>query len=169
MKPPRRHDSLIPLSREHHYGLLLCLRISRGLSDQGGDEAWRRTMAADTISFFEADLTTHFRAEETVLFPAMSEMAAARDLLGRLDGEHRRLEDLVAQLRHAEGEDLARTLAEFGRLLEAHIRAEERALFPLYEQQVRPEVAARVGREILDLIGPALRPRDPEILRPHKR
>jgi hemerythrin-like domain-containing protein len=56
-------------------------------------------------------------------------------------------------------------LGEFADLLEAHIRKEERELFPLYEKQVNPDVAAEVGREVKDIIGNAMQPRNPDLLK----
>jgi hypothetical protein len=98
MGSSRRHDSLIPLSHEHHYGLMLCLRIHRGLSQHGGDERWLRAKAAQAAKFFRSDLTPHFRAEEEALFPAMRDFAGARELLEELISDHRELERLAARL-----------------------------------------------------------------------
>jgi hemerythrin-like domain-containing protein len=56
-------------------------------------------------------------------------------------------------------------LGEFADLLEAHIRKEERELFPLYEKQMSPAMAAEVGREVKNIIGNAMQPRNPELLR----
>jgi len=57
------------------------------------------------------------------------------------------------------------TLKEFADALEAHVRKEERELFPIYEQQASRETTARVERAILSLIGSASQPRHPELLR----
>jgi hemerythrin-like domain-containing protein len=54
---------------------------------------------------------------------------------------------------------------EFADTLEAHIRKEERELFPIYEQQASPETIVRVERAIFSLIGSATQPRNPELLR----
>jgi hemerythrin-like domain-containing protein len=99
MKSPRRHKSLIPLSREHHYGLMLCLRIHRGLPLRGNDETWVREKAGRAAQFFATDLAAHFRAEEVVLFPAMRGPAGASALLSELVPEHRELEALAERLR----------------------------------------------------------------------
>jgi hemerythrin-like domain-containing protein len=56
-------------------------------------------------------------------------------------------------------------LGEFADLLEAHIRKEERALFPLYERLVSAEVAAEVGRAVKDIIGDATQSRNLELLK----
>jgi hemerythrin-like domain-containing protein len=164
MKSARRHSSLIPLSREHHYALLLCLRIRRGAARHGEDLGWLRAKAADVARFFESDLRLHFKAEEEVLFPAMKEFSGAEELISELVVEHRRMEELIGQLQEADHEWLCRRLNEFADLLETHIRQEERRLFPLYEREVTPELASTVARGVTSLIGDAAQPRHPELL-----
>jgi iron-sulfur cluster repair protein YtfE (RIC family) len=162
----RRHESLIPLSREHHYGLMLCLRINRGLPAHSEEAAWLQSKAQQATKFFEDDLTQHFEAEESVLFPSMQGIPAAILLMDELLLEHRELEELVRRLREADVKELAGLLTEFATLLESHIRKEERILFPIYEREVAPDVAARVEREILSVIGTAIQPKHPELLDP---
>ena len=72
---------------------------------------------------------------------------------------------LAAGLRQCEAGLLAAQLNAFADLLEAHIRREERELFPLFEQQVTPEMAQQIGQGIIRLIGQAEQPRVPELLR----
>jgi iron-sulfur cluster repair protein YtfE (RIC family) len=165
MKSSRRHDSLIPLSREHQYALLLCLRIHRGLPLHGNDETWIREKAAQAEQFFATEIAAHFRAEEEVLFPAMRDFAGARALLSELLSEHRKLEKLAGRLRASAVAELAESLGEFADLLEAHIRKEERELFPIYERQVRDEEAAELGRAIRGIVGDATQPRNPQLLK----
>lgn len=161
----RRHDSLIPLSREHQYALMLCLRIHRGLIEHDNQNEWLQTKADQAVRFFEGELVTHFRAEEELLFPAMRELAGAPRIIEELLEEHREMGRLIDQLRKPEISSLASTLKEFADILEAHIRKEERELFPIYEQQASPEITFRVERAILSLIGPASQPKNPELLR----
>jgi hemerythrin-like domain-containing protein len=165
MKSSRRHDSLIPLSREHHYGLMLCLRIHRGLPLHGDDETWVRAKAAQVAQFFATDLAAHFKAEEEALFPAMRDYAGAPELLSELLSEHSELERLAARLGGSEVAGLVAALGEFADLLEAHIRKEERELFPLYESQVGAELAAEVGRAVKNVVGDAMQPRNPDLLK----
>jgi len=164
MGKAKRHNSLIPLSREHHYGLLLCLRIRRGLEKQKEDQNWQRAKADDVVRFFDSDLVPHFRAEENVLFPTMRGLSAAPELIEELLSEHRKIERLVEQLRQTDCDQLADRLIEFADLLESHIRKEERDLFPVYESLIPPDIDNRVEEEIKNLIGPALQPKNPELL-----
>lgn len=163
MKKIKRHESLIPLSREHHYALMLCLRINRGLPDNGNDPAWLQTKARQASLFVESDLETHFKAEEEILFPAMRGIAPAVDLIEELRDEHRKLERLARQLRTGELNSTKVTLREFATLLESHIRKEERRLFPIYEESIPQPAAEQLGRDIRALIGTALQPLHPEL------
>ena len=163
--PSRRHESLIPLSRQHQHALLLCLRIHRGLIEHSADSNWLQLKAEHTIRFFEGDLVTHFQAEEEFLFPAMREIPAATEIVDELLAEHGQMRQLIDQLRQMEIGSIAATLKEFADTLEAHIRKEERELFPIYEQQALPETISRVERAIVSLIGSAFQPRHPELLK----
>lgn len=167
-KAKRRNDSIIPLSREHHYALLLCLRIHRGVKKYEKDSDWLREQTRKSIRFFETNLVAHFDAEEGVLFPAISGMALTTELLDTLYKEHQeirtRIEHLREMFRSGENTTLASALNSFADLLEAHIRKEERQLFPIYEQEVTKEADRRVGQEILNRIGTGLQPKHPELL-----
>ena len=144
---------------------MLCLRIHRGLLLHSNDETWAREKAAQAAQFFATDLTTHFRAEEGALFPAMRDFVGATKLINELVSEHRKLEALAERLRAPDAAKLVGTLGEFADLLEAHIRKEERELFPLYERLVSADVAAEVGRAVKGIIGDAMKPRNPEVLK----
>ena len=164
MKSNRRHESLIPLSREHHYGLLVCLRIHRGIENDQADESWLSERADKVIRFFECDLKTHFEAEEGIVFPAMRRIEDSKATIDQLVNEHRNLERLVQRLRKARELQLAPLLREFADLLEAHIRAEERVLFPRYESCVSSDLARQVGIRVLEAIGTAMKPKHPVLL-----
>ena len=167
-KSKRRQDSLIPLSRQHHYALVLCLRINRGLKTNGGDINWLRSQSRKATQFFESDLVPHFQAEEAVLFPAMSAMLNAAQLLSSLLDEHKNIREQIGLLRRLEMERepavIAKALIDLASMLEAHIRKEERQLFPIYEDQASSTNDAAVGEKILELIGTASQPSDPSLL-----
>lgn len=165
MTSSRRHESLIPLSREHQYALLLCLRIHRGLIEHHADSDWLLMKAGHAVRFFEGDLVTHFQAEEEFLFPAMLKFPAAPELIDQLLAQHETIKSLIDQLRQAEAGSLEETLKEFADTLEAHIRKEERELFPIYEQHASPETISWVQRALFSVIGSASQPRHPELLK----
>jgi hemerythrin-like domain-containing protein len=129
------------------------------------DETWVCAKAAQAARFFANDLTSHFKAEEEVLFPAMRDLDGASELIGPLESEHRELEGIAERLAGSSVQDVVAALGEFADLLEKHIRKEERELFPLYEEQIGEELATKVAQAVREFIGEAMRPRDPELLR----
>lgn len=114
--------------------------------------------------FFDSDLTPHFEAEEEILFPVMRHFPSAVDLVSGLISDHRKLWGLVQRLREVEGLELASILEEFADTLQNHIRREERELFPMYEEQVTPDLAGQIGERITNAIGTASHPKHPELL-----
>jgi hypothetical protein len=81
----------------------------------------------------------HFRDEEERLFPLVAYSAEVRPLLVRALLEHQQLHALARRL--ASGE--LTPMREVAELLEAHVRFEERELFPLIERLLG-DVLARV-------------------------
>ncbi len=116
--PMKRHKALQPLSREHHHGLLLSWKIRAGFSKN--IEPKRIKTYADW--FFKNHLISHFEMEEQHIFTILE---ADNDLVKRALADHRRLKRLFA-----EDEDIAAALSNIEETLDAHIRFEERILFP---------------------------------------
>jgi quercetin dioxygenase-like cupin family protein len=123
----KRHPALIALSHDHHHTLVMARRLRR--AGESGDPTSR---VAEFVRFYENVAVPHFREEEEVLFPLVSEQDEARPLVVRALLDHQRLHALAAQLeRPADAQGLVHELAT---LLEEHVRLEERQLFPLIEQ-----------------------------------
>ncbi len=95
----------------------------------------------------------------------MSELSGAPAIIESLLDEHRSLRRFAEQLREGESGSYPGTLKEFADTLEAHIRKEERELFPIYEQHASAEVTSAVEQGILSLIGTASQPKHPELLK----
>ena len=149
--PAKRHPSLIPLSHDHHHGLVLAFRLREGLPRNRQPADNPQGQAEDTIRFFRDNLIAHFRAEEEVLFPALrAYVPYAAPMLATLTTEHGEMRAQVECLTQAspDAATLQTRLKAFGDLLERHIRREERELFPFYEKYVPETEAARVGKEI---------------------
>lgn len=155
----KRHPSLVPLSREHHHGLLLAFRIKHGLPKTRQPHDSPHEQAVDTVRFFRESLTPHFAAEADILFPAIRAMRPeASPLLDQLMQEHTAMRELVHHIgqQPPAGPQLTELLAAFGTLLERHIRCEERELFPVYEAHVSAAEAARIERALFQMIGNGL-------------
>jgi mannose-6-phosphate isomerase-like protein (cupin superfamily) len=110
--------------------------------------------AAAFSHFFAEESVRHFREEEERLFPLVADFKEARPLLVRALLEHQQLHALAARLASGESAPM-RELAE---LLEAHVRFEERNLFPLIERLLGDSL---LKLELDANRGPPLRGRGP--------
>lgn len=134
----QRSEELAPLSREHHVALEVALRLRRATAEDA--DAVRTTF----LAFFEGEAREHFRAEEELLLPAFSRHVASDDPdVVRVLLEHveirRRAQDI------ASGPCDSRDLQELGELLNAHVRHEERTVFPRVEAALDPGELAALG------------------------
>jgi hemerythrin-like domain-containing protein len=143
----KRHDSLVPLSREHHDGLLLAVRLQQGEKALerlwSHDPAWQ---AAEVVRFFDAHLAEHFRTEEEELFSEASALPGMGEVVRTLVEEHASLRSLAQGFRS--GAVSPALLAQFGEILERHIRSEERVLFPACQEQLPEATLARLASVI---------------------
>jgi iron-sulfur cluster repair protein YtfE (RIC family) len=131
----KRQQALIPLTHDHHHALSQARHLR--LSAKGGPEK-RLDQAKEFMDFFHEDTIEHFRQEEEIVFPLAIGEARAAGLLGRVMVEHLQIHALAGRL-SAEirtGEVSADTTLQLADTLEAHIRLEEKELFPLLEEVV---------------------------------
>jgi hemerythrin-like domain-containing protein len=138
-KPIKRSKELVPLSREHHEGLLFGWKIKQGLRN-GTDLS---VISEFTQWFWEADLEEHFRREEQVL---VVHLPAENPLVVRMFDEHEQIEALVRLSANVQDEDIFIQLAD---TIHNHIRFEERELFPYAEETLSPQALETVSRELL--------------------
>ncbi len=141
----RRHQSLIPLSRQHNHALILSLLIRRRDGIEEGEAVWLEKTAARVRRAFDSELDGHFEVEESVLFPDMERYLGRLKLVGELREEHQLLRGLVQKIENAPVLSLC---DDFSVLLDAHVRKEERRLFVEFEKRMPSEEALRLGREI---------------------
>lgn len=138
-QPIKRSKELVPLSKEHHEGLLFGWKIKQGLQN-GTDLA----LIADFIQWFwEADLAEHFRKEERVL---AVHLPADNAHVLQMKEEHEQLEALVHLSAMVRDEDIFLQLADG---IHDHIRFEERVLFPYAEKVIPPATMEMVAAELL--------------------
>ncbi len=136
-----RHSNLIPLSHDHHEALLIALRLKKGGPASGHDRLWPADLDGQVRSlllFYERELLPHFRLEEEILFPVAAALPELKEMVKSLLTQHQKMRDAIAGVTHIEDEThLRKELADFGMLLEFHIRTEERELFPKLEEAER--------------------------------
>ncbi len=139
----KRTEALQPLSHDHFEGLKLAGEVERML---GAGETLQK--AADTVCrFSEEHLVRHFALEEELLVD-LCERIGGGALASRMLDEHRLLLGDISRI--VEGDNLdTNLLHRFAGLLRAHIRFEERELFPFIERAAPPEALLYLGKRLL--------------------
>lgn len=137
----KRSPHLQPLSHDHYASLAFAGRLLRALDDDGDPEA----LAAEVAALWERELTRHFHQEELLLLPLLqaSQPNTARQLIE----EHEQIEALVGALAEARSDRRA-LLRTFGEALRAHIRFEEREVFPAVERVADAATLADIGARL---------------------
>jgi hemerythrin-like domain-containing protein len=139
-----RDPALVPLSRQHHDALALCVLTRRSLQEDPSS-ANIVALTQRAIEFHELELTHHFEIEEQTLFPAIGSTLGSLPLIDELIADHRNVEAIIVQMGIQPGDSL---LAEFTGLLSRHIRREESELFEDIQRRLSPEVLQRLATEI---------------------
>jgi hemerythrin-like domain-containing protein len=151
----KRHLSLRPFSDDHHQGLVNARRLRRTASGEGDSSA---DTARDFLEFWRRDTSRHFRKEEEVLLPVLARYGGdlgERPPILQMLTQHARIRGLAMQLSDELEQDKIReaTLRNLGEQLEAHIRLEEREVFPLIEETL-PERALQEVASRLEVFEP---------------
>jgi hemerythrin-like domain-containing protein len=142
----KRHPALIPLSRDHHDGLVQAVRLRRAAA--AGDASARLAAASAFVEFFRTEERVHLRDEEEELFPLLLRHVRSQPVpLREARVQHVQLEGFARRLgiAVAAGSVDREPLEAAGALLDAHIRLEERQLFPLIEELVPDDELRRLG------------------------
>lgn len=133
----KRHPALRDLSSDHHQALVQSHRLQKWAHS---DAAKRRQIIHDFLRFWREHGQRHFCEEEQALLPYFARW-------GDLDQEpiHQMLREHVlirrdVQLLQADPAQPEEFFNATGKLLEEHVRLEERMVFPLIEEAL-PEYA----------------------------
>ncbi|WP_439481510.1 hemerythrin domain-containing protein [Cyclobacterium plantarum] len=130
-KPLKRHPALVPLSQDHHFGLLLVWKIRKGL---------KKELDTDRILkyidyYYSEHLEPHFQLEERHIFSFLGR----NDLMRKeVEKQHAHLRELIEEL-YKEQEEVNELLEKFAGDLEAHIRFEERKLFQHMQLELKED------------------------------
>jgi hemerythrin-like domain-containing protein len=135
----KRHPALHPLSHDHHQALFVAQRLRR----DAPAEAVPRF-----LEFWTEHGRRHFQIEEEILFPAWAEAASGyeEEMVVRALRDHHAIR--AAARRLAGGADDPGELRELGERLDAHVRFEEREMFPAIESSLHREALAALAEEI---------------------
>ena len=123
----KRHEALKQLSRDHHFGLLLCWKLKEGLKKGVSVERMSKYIGL----FYLQNLKPHFAEEEETIFKVLGE---EHPLIKEAISQHRTFQKMIE-----DGFDTPDQIDTFRALLELHIRTEERQIFPEIEKQATEE------------------------------
>ena len=139
----KRHEALEQLSRDHHQALFQAMRLKRAEEADAGD------VLGDFLDFWFGVGHLHFRAEEEVLLPAYSAYAdASREEVVRVLVDHVEIRREAHELGSLTSDPPPDRLHSLGERLDAHVRHEERVLFPLIEEALPDDELVRVARGV---------------------
>ncbi|MCK0156130.1 hemerythrin domain-containing protein [Cellulophaga sp. F20128] len=116
-KPIKRDIALQAISREHHFGLLLCWKIRTGFAKKVSPDRIKQYVNW----FYKNHIIDHFKVEEEYIFPILGNDS---DYIKSALADHRRLKRLFTG-----DKDLEKSLSNLEEELEQHIRFEERVVF----------------------------------------
>lgn len=139
----KRHASLLTLSRDHHAALILARLLQKGAPEYKGlpqDPAGKASYAQD---LYRTELADHFLAEEQAVLEQVRGVHPEIDVIAaEIYAEHQQLRkafELIGASKDLEGD-----LHVLGYGLEAHIRKEERVLFPLIQDKCDETTLTRI-------------------------
>jgi hemerythrin-like domain-containing protein len=140
----KRSAALASLSRDHHQALVVAQRLRRATDDTAA--AARETF----LAYWAGHGRLHFRLEEELLFPAYARHGDPHDpLVLRALVEHASIRLHAAALA-ADGAPASDALKQVGTELAAHVRMEERELFPLIERTMPADELNSLARALDD-------------------
>jgi len=117
-------EELLILAREHHLSLSLGNKAVN--TAKTGNTKDIKAFCLAISQTFKASFQAHFETEEITIFAPLSHKSATlKTMCKQLTKEHQQLYQMAIALK-----DKHELLAEFGTLLKAHTRAEDRDLFP---------------------------------------
>ncbi|MCP2045537.1 hemerythrin domain-containing protein [Pontibacter sp. HSC-36F09] len=137
-KPLKRDKSLVPLSREHHFGLLFCWKLKQGMANGTSFELMRQY----TDYFWKNILKAHCQEEEVIV-----KRLLPKDDVNfiRIHEEHQLIEAIIGLINEQKNLNTS-LIATLQQDLTDHIRWEERELFPYLQTVADPEELADIGR-----------------------
>ena len=147
----KRHESLVPLSRDHHFGLVMAQRLilGRATNPRADWPTERAQQVPRLLAFYESDLRAHFEIEETHVFPAAGRSVTdgGRQVQALL-ADHDAMRAMIRGFEADPVSELDERLPAFGHLLKAHIHKEERQLFEQLQAACEPAELEALGARV---------------------
>lgn len=129
----KRAEQLIPLSHDHHQGLVVsqhALRLKEDASVVDIEQHWQKVKDC-----LEEQAQHHFVIEEKYLLEPLTVVGGHEEMVQRIYAEHK---EFIAFTEQPIGQDLAK-LQAMATLLKSHIKYEEREVFATAQQVLSTE------------------------------
>jgi len=139
-KPLKRNKHILQLSKDHHFTLLFCWKIRQGLKHGVDTERIKKYVA----HFWQHDMQLHFREEEEILFAPVKKDEQVQKAID----DHEKIKEQVQTVLQSSGEEAVRQLPVLADLVDAHVRYEERQLFPHLETALTATELEEIGRKL---------------------
>lgn len=138
--PIKRSKYLLQLSKDHHFTLLFSWKIREGLKRKVEMERIKKYVQ----HFWESDMQAHFREEEEILFAPVKDDAVQKAI-----ADHQQIKELVMTvLKSSAEEDVSQQLSTLADAVDAHVRYEERQLFPHLEKVLTEKQLEAIGEQL---------------------
>ncbi|WP_161889151.1 hemerythrin domain-containing protein [Pontibacter russatus] len=145
----KRHESLAPISRQHQEGLLAARLLQHGAPPFKGMPTTPPGKRDHILGLLQRHLKPHFKLEEETVFALSASLSEdLRRQTEELQAEHRQLEALILALPRIAEDLLPDKLHEAGKLLEQHIRKEERVFF----EQVQGDMTEQELQQLQEMV-----------------
>jgi iron-sulfur cluster repair protein YtfE (RIC family) len=139
----KRHEALIPLSRDHHGSLILARLLRSDAPPYKGLPHDAEGKAEYALKHYREELLEHFDREEKMIPVLMGINPTLDSLLACMKTEHQELHSLFNSINI--NRELFNQLDTIGRALESHVRKEDRVIFPLIQESCTEEVLNKLA------------------------
>ena len=158
----KRHPGLRELSVEHHHALVHAHRLIAAAESSPHEMS---DAAGRFLEFWDAAASAHFREEEEILLPVCARFGydLMSEQITQMLSDHAHIRGMVMDLRdqQAKGGLSADGLRRLGSRLDAHVRLEERVIFP--DMQIRlPDAALMLVGQMLSVYAEVCEMASPE-------
>ena len=141
--------NLHSISHDHFTGMMLTQIIRKGNSVNDDFLKNIDEKVNYTIHFYDQELANHFYLEEQILFPLVRGLSEEIDgIINRIVDEHQFVTELVKELNFKT--DLENKLDRISRVLEEHIKLEERVLFPKIHEALSDNELTALARKLFE-------------------
>jgi len=139
----KRHEAFIPLSKQHHEILMVAQLLKLDAPKYPNLPSDLMGKVKYAMQVYQRTMQPHISFEEEELFPIIQGISVEIDqLIYILQDDHTEIENLFQKI---QGEaNQAWLMDELGKLIEQHVRQEERELFELLQSRASEDLLREI-------------------------